>query len=97
MKLMTKEIAKKLPPLGTESDIAVVKYFSPVSSWTWFASEYDPKSGDMFGLVFGHYKEFGYFNLHELEQVTLPFGMKIERDLSWEPTTFKEIYPEFYK
>lgn len=30
--------------------------------------------------------EFGYFSLSEIEQVDLPFGMKIERDIFFRPT-----------
>ena len=41
MKLMTKEIEKKLPEIGTydcagtEDVPVVVKYLTPDSSWTW--------------------------------------------------------------
>lgn len=44
MKLLTKEIANKLPPLysqenkGTDA-IVYVKFFDPTSQWTWFATE----------------------------------------------------------
>lgn len=45
MKMMTKEIAKKLPPLyateeiPTDDKTAVVKFFDPCGSWTWYAVE----------------------------------------------------------
>lgn len=44
MKLLTKEIRAKLPPLysndgkGDEA-MAVVKFFDPCGSWTWYATE----------------------------------------------------------
>src|SRR5512139_2471402 len=44
MKLLTKELAAKLPPLYAnekqgEEALALVKFFTPDSSWTWYASE----------------------------------------------------------
>lgn len=38
-----------------------------------------------YGLVDGFEKEKGYFALSELEELTGPFGLKIERDLYWTP------------
>jgi hypothetical protein len=29
--------------------------------------------------------ELGYVNLQEIEEVKLPFGLKIERDMFWSP------------
>lgn len=98
--LLTKELEKKLPPLyaneGKGKDAqALVKFFSPMSNWTWYASEYDPESRTFFGLVDGFEKEFGYFSLDEMEGVEGPAGMpSIERDLYWEPKTFNEILGE---
>ena len=49
MKLLTKELEKKLPSLyeqdgkGDEA-IAYAKFFDPCGSWTWYATEYDPKT-----------------------------------------------------
>jgi len=85
MQLLTKEILKNLPALGTtdgQGDQAVVrvKFFTPWAGWTWYATEYDPETRTFFGLVDGHEKELGYFNLDELEEVKGPFGLKIERD-----------------
>ena len=85
-KLLTKELEKKLPPLGSGSTVAVVKFFTPWSYWTWYACEYDPKTRIFYGLVEGHEKEWGDFSLDELESVRGPFGLQIERDLYWKPT-----------
>ena len=38
-----------------------------------------------YGLVEGFETEWGYFSLDELESVNGPFGLKIERDLHFEP------------
>ena len=55
MKLLTKEILEKLPKLYTQEEkgleaVAIVKFFTPDSNWTWYATEFD---GDdlFFGLV----------------------------------------------
>lgn len=92
MKLLTKEILSQLKPLGSESDVAVVKFFHPMSSWTWYASEYDPTDGLFFGLVNGFESELGYFSLAELEGLKI-CGLGIERDLYFTPTTFDSLRP----
>ena len=99
MKLLTKEIRKKLPKLyaqdGKGNDaIAHVKFFTPWTHWTWWATEGEPVLDDdgnevdftFFGLVNGFEKEVGYWSLGELESVKGPFGLKIERDLYFDPT-----------
>ena len=103
MKLMTQEIRKQLPPLYSQDGkggkaMAVVKFFTPSSSWTWWATEGSPQDGDFifFGLVEGHERELGYFSLSELEKVRGPLGLKIERDLYWHPKTLEEIAPELF-
>lgn len=97
MKLLTKELEAKLPPLYTndgkgDEAIALVKFFTPDSSWTWYATEYDPNERVFFGLVDGLEKELGYFSLDELESVKGPLGLRIERDIYFEPTRIKELH-----
>jgi hypothetical protein len=109
MKLLPQEIREKLPPLYSQDGkggkaIVYVKYFTPSSSWTWYATEGEPildESGKevdfrFFGLVDGHEKEFGYFVLSELEEVRGPMGFPIERDLHFKPKTLEEIAPEMF-
>jgi len=101
MKLLTKEIRRKLPPLYSQDGkggkaVALVKYFTPSSSWTWYASEFDGED-TFFGLVDGQFKELGYFSLKELEEVRGPMGLPIERDLYWQPKTLEEIAPEMFR
>lgn len=89
MMLLTKAIKKALKPLGSESKMAIVKFFDPTSQWTWFASEFDGE--DMFfGVVVGFEREFGYFSLAELQAVRGRFGLGIERDLWFTPTPLTE-------
>lgn len=87
MKLLTKEIEKKLPKLYSqekvENPVIIVKFFCPWNQWKWFSCEVEKqKNGDwlFFGMVHGDDHELGYFLLSELEGVTGPFGLKIERD-----------------
>lgn len=86
MKLLTKELERRLPPLYSmekrdpKEVPVVVKFFDPCSQWTWYATEYDPKDRLFFGYVKGYDNEFGYFSLSELESVTNRFGLGIERD-----------------
>lgn len=93
MKLMTQEIKKQLPALysqdNVEDPIAKIKYFCPWNQWTWFAIEYDGENM-FFGKVVGHETELGYFSLSELESVTGPLGLKIERDLYFKPTPLSQ-------
>lgn len=98
MKLMTKVLEKKMPKLyeteKNEEKIAIVKFFNPCGVGTWYGIEYDPKERIFFGYVdLGNpdFAEYGYFSLEELESIKLPFGLKIERDLYFEPTNMKDI------
>lgn len=93
--LLPDEIRAQLPPLysGEEQGLeakALVKFFTPDSNWTWYASEFD---GDdtFFGLVSGFEVELGYFSLSELESVHGPLGLPIERDKFFEPTSLREL------
>ena len=96
MMLLTKEVLKKLPPLYSQESkgmdaIAQVKFFTPWSNWTWYATEYHPEEGIFFGLVDGLERELGYFSLAELESVRGPGGLTVERDLHWRPKPLKEV------
>lgn len=94
MKLLTAENRKALPALYSQDGkgyeaLAYVKFFTPDSSWTWYATEFDGED-TFFGLVSGHEEELGYFSLSELESVTGPMGLHIERDIHWTPRPLSE-------
>lgn len=68
-----------------DDPIVSLKWFTPDSSWTWYVLEYDPETRICFGLVDGFEVEMGDFSLDELQEVRGPRGLKIERDLHFEP------------
>ncbi|HMN11530.1 MAG TPA: DUF2958 domain-containing protein [Bellilinea sp.] len=93
--LLPDEIRAQLPPLysGEEQGLearALVKFFTPDSNWTWYASEFDGEDR-FFGLVSGFEVELGYFSLSELESVRGPWGLPVERDKFFEPTSLREL------
>lgn len=94
MKLITKELERKFEkyPLGSQEGLlgnakVIAKFFNPTGVGTWLITEASKlENGDyqMFGychLGYDEYAEFGYVNLSELENLKLPFGLTIERDL----------------
>jgi Protein of unknown function (DUF2958) len=97
MLMLTKEIEAKLPAMystektPTDEKVLIVKYFTPWSSWSWYGAEYDPVNREFFGYVRGLDNEWGYFSLNELESITGPMGLKIERDLYFKPTKFGDL------
>ena len=110
MKLLTKEMRKKLPPLYTQASkggkaLVYLKLFTPDGAFTWYLTEGSPIKDEngkevdfhFFGLVDGLDKELGYVALSELEAVRGPLGLAIERDLWWEPKTLEEVAPEMFR
>ena len=92
---MPQELKEQLPKLYENEEYglaakALVKFFTPDSSWTWYASEFDGED-IFFGLVSGLEVELGYFSLSELKSVTGPMGLLIERDLHFNPKSLEEL------
>lgn len=94
MKLLTKELEKIFEkyPIGSQENLGgnakvIAKFFNPVGAGTWLITEADKlENGDyeMYGycnLGDDEMAEFGYVSLSELQDIKLPFGMTIERDL----------------
>ena len=88
MMLITKDLAKRLPPLyTTENDpdpVVQCKFFYPDFHWTWYGIEFDGEDL-FFGFVDGDFAELGYFSLKELKANRGLMGLPIERDRSFEP------------
>jgi hypothetical protein len=70
--------------------MARVKFFTPDSGWTWWATEFDGEDL-FFGLVHGAEEELGYFRLSELKQVRGVLGLPVERDRFFKPTPLKAL------
>ena len=94
MKLMTKELEKKFEkyPIGSQDGLGgkakvIAKFFNPTGVGTWLITEAEKmENGDyeMFGychLGDDRMAEFGYVCLSELQNLKLPFGLTVERDL----------------
>ncbi|HAU39065.1 MAG TPA: hypothetical protein DCX07_15300 [Phycisphaerales bacterium] len=101
MKLMTQEIRRLLPPLDSPAGqggdaVAYAKYFTPDSSWSWWAVSFDGED-TFFGLVQGLETELGYFSLAELQSLRGPMGLAVERDLYWRPQPLREIAPDLFR
>jgi hypothetical protein len=82
--LLPEMLRERMPPLyskeSEDDPIVECKFFDPVGSWTWYATEGSPVDEDgyydtdkpkvdylFFGLVMGFEPELGYFSLTELE------------------------------
>jgi hypothetical protein len=103
MKLMTKEIEQKLPPLyhfekAKTEPVALVKFFDPTGSWTWYVAEGEKQDdGDwlFWGAVDGFEFEYGYFTLRELEHAKDGCkgiqALPIERDLYFKPVPLTQL------
>lgn len=87
MMILTAEIRAQLEAnRGVENAVPCLKLFNPVGAATWLATEIGEDGDTLFGLAdlgFGC-PELGYFSLREITSLRLPFGLKIERDMSFE-------------
>ena len=104
MKLLTKEILNQFKKQGSCSEKqanevkVVAKFFNPVGSATWYATEYHADEKMFYGFVslFNDpaCDEFGPFSLTELESLRLPLGLGIERDINFKSGsyTLQDLY-----
>jgi hypothetical protein len=92
--LLPTAIRERTPPLYATQDcsdpVVQAKLFTPWTTWTWFVTEFDGQN-TCFGLVSGHEVELGYFNLAELEAIEGPGGLRVERDLHFEPQPLNKV------
>jgi|GEM_PF-788573 len=82
-----------LPGIGqADEDDPIVwfKFFHPLSSWTWYLTEYDPAERLAFGLVAGFETEIGYFSIEELEDLEVR-GLKVEREIWTRPAPIRSL------
>lgn len=98
MLLLTQDQRARLTANSQNSGdhVPVVKFFNPVGAATWLFSELDADGDTLFGLCdlgFGC-PELGSASLSEIAAVSLPFSLKIERDLSFEGRFPLTIYAD---
>ena len=97
MKLLTKEILRKLPPMGSddgEDPMIICKFFTADAGWTWYVTEGECEdNGDFifYGYVVGLFPEWGNFRLSELEGIRGHLGLPVERDLHFRQQRFSEL------
>jgi hypothetical protein len=94
------EVANLLPNLYETEEVpdkkALVKLFSPVGGGTWYLLEAN-EDGTAFGYVTGlQFDEYGNIDLNELYNCSLPFGLRIEKDVHFEPISIDEVKERGY-
>ena len=99
MKLLTQTLKRRFAQVGsqesTSDPVVIAKFFDPVGSATWYATEYDPERNICFGYVTGlGFDEWGSFSIDELESIKRPFGLGIERDIHFEETPISRLCPD---
>jgi hypothetical protein len=86
MKLLTKELTEKLNRAGYAGTKPICKLFTPWGRATWLITGIE--DGILYGyadLGMGCVEWGGIESVESLQAIRGPFGMKIERDLYWEP------------
>ena len=74
-----------------EKQNVVAKFFNPVGNWDWYLMNMEDENY-AWGIVDGEYVEMGSFSIKELQDIELPFGLGIERDLLFRPTNAKKLW-----
>ena len=101
MSLLSEKIKKKAESQykeGSDMDQEIVaKFFNPTGKGDWYLMNKDPKSGYCWGIVDLFAVEVGSFDIRELEEISLPFGMKIERDEYFTPMKAKDLFEKLVK
>ena len=109
-KLVTKEIedAIRKTPYGTtdgtpnDDKKVIARFFNPCGAGTWYVLEDSMffEEGNDQQIVFGaatlgYGLELGDFSIKELNELKLPYGLRIERDISVQP--FQKTLGELLK
>ncbi len=97
MTLVIPELRERLLANGRRrglDHVPVVKFFNPLGIGTWLATELDEDGDTMFGLADLGHPELGSFSLAEMQELELPFGMGIERDILFEGEFPLSVYTQ---
>ena len=96
MKLLTKDIinkATKQYPKGSDMEqMVVAKFFNPAGRGTWYLMNMNKDEDYCWGICHIYEWEMGSFSMNELKSVSLPFGLKIERDKFFSPVKASELW-----
>ncbi|MDE6779305.1 MAG: DUF2958 domain-containing protein [Alistipes sp.] len=103
MQLLTEELISKFEAhpfhsqeeKGFEAQV-LVKYFNPMGAGTWLITEAEREGDDwrLFGYCHLFEWEWGYVMLSDFQEIRLPLGLTIERDLylSEQATVKSSVY-----
>ena len=101
MELLTDELKKQAEdqyPKGSDFDQDIVaKFFTPWTNWNWYLMNKKPGEDYCWGIVEGHAIEAGSFTLSELEEIAGPYGLEIQRDLSFVPLKANDLWKELHE
>jgi len=94
MKLLTKKLRKKIPPLdatrGEPDPMVWCKFFFPVPRWGWYVTEFDRKEL-FFGYIDGDHPRLGYFRFADLFYIRDMTGEPLKRELNFKPRPLSEV------
>jgi|HubBroStandDraft_6_1064221.scaffolds.fasta_scaffold73295_1 hypothetical protein len=68
-----------------------VRLFNPTGIGTWWIAAYDSDTRIAWGVAQLHEREVGSFSMEELSEFRGLFGLPIERDLYYTPTSLHDI------
>ncbi len=97
--LIPEQLTGELPKLYDTVDdklignkTAHLRFFFPMGAYTAYVLEHEPKTGELFTLTTmdGRNWKLGYASLDEIRSINIG-GLKVERDLYFEPTQLKNI------
>ena len=94
--ILSEEQVKRFRELGCQCDsedpIAVVRYFAPVGSATWFATEYNESTGVFYGIYSDNNTEsYTMWDVAFIKKTKLPMWLRIERDKWFKETNVSKI------
>jgi len=80
-------------PEDEKTGVALVKYFTPDGSASWYLSEYMPDDDVFYGWcdMGTGFPELGYVSRKELRGLTGKNGLPIERDYYYQPKTLTDV------
>jgi hypothetical protein len=83
----------RIPAIGATENVSdpIVREHYFVGGFDWYLTEYDPETGEAFGLVKGFDTELGYFHLPEMEAVLAGGMFPVERDCYWDAVPLSTV------